>query len=429
MTYEKICEYIYEIPKFTKKNDLTHTKELLRRLKIAEQQFEIIHVAGSNGKGSVCAFINQVLVEQGVSVGLFTSPHLVCMEERFVINGRQCSREQFVESFHVVKQVVEEMENEGMPHPAFFEFLFAMGLFLFAKEKVRYLVLETGLGGRLDATNVFEEPLLTIITSISMEHTEILGDTIEAIAAEKAGIIKEGIPVLFDGSNPSVIAVIKQQARERRAPFYYISLENLKFNKITGKNIDFSYLTGYDDVNLKIPFVAMYQMMNAALAYKALYLLQEDTRINPYQIVQSMEHTRWPGRMQQVTKGVYFDGAHNVDGIAHFLETVHAIGGKHPILLFSMVKEKDYVKAIEELCQDINWDTIIVSRIQDSRALEPKLMAEEFQRHQEGVVIVEDSKAAYQYALDRRKENQVLFCAGSLYLIGELEEAAGGIEI
>ena len=249
MTYEEICNYIYEIPKFTKKNSLEHTKEMLQRLSIREHQFEIIHVAGSNGKGSVCAFINQVLVEHGCEVGLFTSPHLVCMEERFVINGKKCSQEEFVESFEAVQKVVEQMEAEGLPHPAFFEYLFAMGMYLFQKRKVHYLILETGLGGRLDATNVFEEPLLTIITSISLEHTQILGDSIEAIAGEKAGIIKEGVPVIFDGSNETAAEVIRQTARAKRAPYYCISLESLKIHKITGKTIDFCYTNGYDVEN------------------------------------------------------------------------------------------------------------------------------------------------------------------------------------
>ena len=265
ITYEENCNYIYEIPKFTKKNSLEHTKEMLQRLSIREHQFEIIHVAGSNGKGSVCAFINQVLVEHGCEVGLFTSPHLVCMEERFVINGEKCSQEEFVESFEAVQKVVEQMEAEGLPHPAFFEYLFAMGMYLFQKRKVHYLILETGLGGRLDATNVFEEPLLTIITSISLEHTQILGDSIEAIAGEKAGIIKEGVPVIFDGSNETAAEVIRQTARAKRAPYYCISLESLKIHKITGKTIDFCYTNGYDVVDLKIPFPAEYQMMNASL--------------------------------------------------------------------------------------------------------------------------------------------------------------------
>ena len=149
-----------------------------------------------------------------------------------------------------------------------------MGMYLFQKRKVHYLILETGLGGRLDATNVFEEPLLTIITSISLEHTQILGDSIEAIAGEKAGIIKEGVPVIFDGSNETAAEVIRQTARAKRAPYYCISLESLKIHKITGKTIDFCYTNGYDVVDLKIPFPAEYQMMNASLAYRALSVLQ-----------------------------------------------------------------------------------------------------------------------------------------------------------
>ena len=191
MTYEEICEYIYKIPKFTKKNSLAHTKELMRRLKNPQDSFAVIHVAGSNGKGSVCAFISSILREAGFRTGLFTSPHLVCMEERFCIDGKNCSREDFVWAYGQVRQAVAEMQEEKMAHPSFFEYLFAMGMVIFKKKGVKYLVLETGLGGRLDATNIFSKPLLTVITSISLEHTEILGDTIEKIAAEKAGIIKD----------------------------------------------------------------------------------------------------------------------------------------------------------------------------------------------------------------------------------------------
>lgn len=165
------------------------------------------------------------------------------------------------------------MERDGLAHPSFFEYLFVMGMLIFAEHQVKYLVLETGLGGRLDATNIFEEPLLTIITSISLEHTEILGDTIEEIAGEKAGIIKEGVPLVFDANNTLASAVIRNKAREKRAPYYENSLKNIKIHEITGKYIDFCFSTGYDVVDLRIPFSAEYQVLNAALAYRALYLL------------------------------------------------------------------------------------------------------------------------------------------------------------
>lgn len=426
MTYEEICSYIYEIPKYVKKNNLEHTRELLRRLEVHEHAFAIIHVAGSNGKGSVCAYLQQVLTEGGCSVGMFTSPHLVCMEERFVINGQMCSREDFVESFTAVKRAVETMEADGLAHPSFFEYLFAMGMYLFRKRRVRFLILETGLGGRLDATNVFEEPLCTVITSISLEHTEILGDTIEEIAGEKAGIIKEGVPVIFDGSDKRAAQVIRERARRMRAPFYVISLESIKFLENTGKNIDFCFRTGYDDITLTIPFAAEYQMMNAALAYRTLELLQADTGIGQRQIVCFLQHTSWMGRMQQAAPGVYLDGAHNRDGIVQFVRTAARIGGTEPMLLFGMMREKDCAGAVRSLCEGVKWGGVIVTAIHDARSADPVELAELFASYGQQAKVIEDSGEAYRYALEHKKEQQTLFCAGSLYLIGELETIAGG---
>lgn len=426
MTYEEICSYIYEIPKYVKKNGPEHTRELLRRLDVREHAFEIIHVAGSNGKGSVCAYLNQVLRSGGCSVGMFTSPHLVRMEERFVINGQMCSREDFVESFGAVKHAVEGMEAEGLAHPSFFEYLFAMGMYLFRKYRVRFLILETGLGGRLDATNVFSEPLCTVITSISLEHTQILGNTIEEIAGEKAGIIKEGVPVIFDGSCREAAGVIRERARAVKAPYYEISLESIKFLENTGKNIDFCFGTGYDVVTLTIPFAAEYQMMNAALAYRTLELLQCDTGIGKEQIVSFLKGTRWIGRMQQAAPGVYLDGAHNADGIAQFVRTAARIGGDAPMLLFGMLREKDCAEAVRLLCEGVDWGQVIVTGIRDERSASPQELARLFAACGQKAKVIEDSGEAYRYALDNKKEGQTLFCAGSLYLIGELETIAGG---
>ena len=426
VTYEKICEYIYDIPKFTKKNGLEHTKELLRRLGNPHRPFEVIHVAGSNGKGSVCAFINSVLCEAELAVGMFTSPHLVCMEERFQINGRNCSKEDFIWAFEQVKAAVEEMERDKLPHPSFFEYLFAMGMLIFARHKVRYLVLETGLGGRLDTTNIFEEPLMTIITSISLEHTEILGDTIEEIAGEKAGIIKEGVPLVFDANHARAAAIIRERAKEKRAPYYEISLKNIKIHEIKGNHIDFCISTGYDVVNLKIPFSAEYQVRNASLAYQALHLLSGELGIYPSQIAAGMAAARWPGRMQEVVENVYFDGAHNADGVEVFLDTVRRIGGEKPLLLFSMVREKDYHKVIRLLGEEICWGEVILTKIPDERGLKPEILEAEFLKYGITARVIRDCKQAYEYALQKRAGEQKLFCAGSLYLIGELERITGG---
>ena len=169
-----------------------HTRELLSRLGNPQEGIKIIHVAGTNGKGSVCAYLNAMLLAGGKKTGLFTSPHLVRINERFQINGEDVSDEQFLDAFLKVEKAAKEYEAEGEGHPSYFETLFLMGMLIFKEAGVEYLVMETGLGGRLDATNVVEKPLACIITSISRDHTEYLGDTLEAIAGEKAGIIKAG---------------------------------------------------------------------------------------------------------------------------------------------------------------------------------------------------------------------------------------------
>lgn len=427
MTYEQAVSYLYEIPKFTKKNGLEHTKELLRRLDIREGNFKIIHVAGSNGKGSVCRAISEVLTENQKSNGLFISPHLVRMEERFCINGKMCSVEEFLEAFHCVYEVVERMQKEGLAHPTFFEYLFGMGMWIFQKKRVEYLVLETGLGGRLDCTNVFTHPLLTIITSISLEHTEYLGDTIEKIAAEKAGIIKQGVPVLYDAGNEKADQVISTKASACQAKIYPVHRNSLKFPKFNGKYIDFYFQCDYDvDTKISIPFAAPYQMMNMTLAYQAMRMLEPETGIKKEEILKGIRNTRWQGRMQEVGENIYFDGAHNVEGIHAFLDSVALIRPQNPILLFSMVSDKDYEKAIQLLAERGQWEQVIVTTISDKRGIPAEDIARIFSHFGQQAVVIEDSRKAYEWALKGKKRGQALFCTGSLYFIGELLEITGG---
>ncbi len=186
MKYEEVVRYIEDIPKFTKKHTLLHTREFMRRLGNPCQGRKVLHVAGTNGKGSVCAYMQAILLFEGKRVGFFTSPHLVKLNERIRINGKDIDDDTFCRIFAKVRQVAEELEKEGLEHPSYFEFLYGMGMLAFEENDAEYIVLETGLGGRLDATNSFEHPFLSVITSIGLDHTEILGDTIEKIAGEKA---------------------------------------------------------------------------------------------------------------------------------------------------------------------------------------------------------------------------------------------------
>ena len=433
-TYEETVEAILEIPKFTTKNKLEHTKELLCRLGNPQRRFQVIHVAGSNGKGSVCAYIESALRKAGKRTGLFTSPHLVCIEERFALNGKPCNRDDFVSAADQVSQAANEMVSEGLPHPTFFEYIFAVGMLVFAKAKVEYAVLETGLGGRLDATNIVENPLLTVITAISLEHTEILGETIEKIAAEKAGILKPQVPVVFDASLSEVEQVVMQRAKELNCPIYAVFPKNIKILLNTGKKIAFSYISGYDVTELEIPFAAPYQAYNAAIAYQALNCLAKTESISSQAIWQGLAQVSWKGRMQQVCPEVYLDGAHNVDGIDKFLEAAGQITDRPSILLFSMVKDKDYVQAVRLLLDRGSWQEIVLTTIPGERGVSSQKLAGLFQKIagqkelQVKITAIERIENAYAYALTAKKPGQALFCAGSLYLIGELERIAGGME-
>lgn len=438
MTYEETVAYILEIPKFTKKNEPSHTREFMRRLGNPQDSFAVIHVAGSNGKGSVCAFLNSILLESGVHVGMFTSPHLVDIRERFMIDKKPCSRQQFLAAERSVRSVVETMQAEGMPHPTFFEYIFAVGMVLFRQAKVSCVVLETGLGGRLDATNVVEHPILTIITSISLEHTEILGDTIEAIAGEKAGIIKPGVPVVFDGSEPKAEKVILKIAEEQHAPVEKISMDSIKFLLNDGKSIDFSMDSRYDVTRVTIPFPAEYQVMNGALALAASDRLKQELPITEDAIIRGFANVTWPGRMEELEPDIYLDGAHNVSGIEAFLKAANGMAKEPSILLFSMVKEKNYREVVRLICSQGSFCEIILTQISDnSRALTTEELQQCFlaeleqidmeeQRKNITIISITEPKQAYWRAREDKQPGQKLFCAGSLYLVGELKKITGG---
>jgi dihydrofolate synthase/folylpolyglutamate synthase len=435
-TYEETVEAILEIPRFSAKNKPEHTRELLRRLGSPQNNFKVIHVAGSNGKGSVCAFLDSILRASGKRVGLFTSPHLMYIEERFQVGGRPCDRECFVRAVQKVGQTVDSMMKQGMPHPSFFEYVFATGMLIFAEYQAEYVVLETGLGGRLDATNIVERPLLTVITPISLEHTEILGDTVAKIAAEKAGIIKPGVPIVYDASLPEAGRVIVECARRRACMSYPVFPDKVKILLIGAKKIAFSYDCGYDGTvtEFEIPFAAPYQAQNAAIALQAVNCIAQSENIPHTAIRQGLAEVRWPGRMQQVRPDVYFDGAHNADGILRFLEAAGQVSGTPAVLLFAMVKEKDYVRAAEDLLQKGEWENIIITCVPGNRGADCHMLAEVFERtadkNKQTVKIteIEQVEEAYAYALSAKKPGQILFCAGSLYLIGALERIAGGME-
>lgn len=429
MDYKEAIAYILEIPKFTKKNSLKHTKEFLNRLGNPERGRKIIHVAGTNGKGSVCAYMQSLLLSEEKKVGFFTSPHLVKMNERIRIDGEEISDELFLRTFHIVLDVVQNMKSEGKPHPTFFEFLFGMAMTAFAQCDVEYIILETGLGGRLDATNAIEHPFLTIITSISLDHTEILGDTIEQIAAEKAGIIKPHVPVIYAQGEEKSAGVIREYAKKVGAPCREISKNAYEIQEITGKDIAFSGTNAYYENSIwRLRTKALYQVENAMLALEAMRVIAGEEK-HFVRWKEALYEMRWEGRMEEIKPGVILDGAHNPGAVKAFIETVKAEqnADSEQILLFSAVREKEYETMIRMLCASMDIKTYILTQIGGERGVSVMELETVFQKYTDRMIITEeDPRKALSVALREKGEKGRVYCLGSLYLIGAIKELIVG---
>lgn len=423
MNYTEAVEYILSVPKFTKKNKMENTVELMERLGRPERGMKVIHVAGTNGKGSVCAFLSTMLVKAGKQTGLFISPHLVKINERFQINNEPVGDEDFLAAYRKVQAAVDAMQKDGFAHPTYFELLFALAMVLFSEKQMEYVVLETGLGGRLDATNMVEKPIATVITSISLDHTEILGDTIEQIAFEKAGIIKPHVPVIYDGRCEQAERVILARAKELDAPAYGLHEDRYEILANTEKSIDFSLNCGYyEHTGVTVPYLAHYQVINSALALLAMDVIDEKREISIETRVSAIGETTWQGRMETVMPGVVFDGAHNADGIREFVRTVQRVQKERRVtLLFSAVMEKDYEKMIQTICEQTSLAHVVVTEIAGDRNVPAQKLAEVFRSYTKApVAAVPVIADAFAEALKERQDG-ILFCVGSLYLVGELK--------
>ena len=423
MTYSEMEREINEIPKFGAKASLSNLSDYLELANHPERNLRVIHIAGTNGKGSVSAYIDSILRQAGYTTALFTSPHLVKINERFRINFKECSDEELILAWCQVKSFMEKGEKQGLQPLTFFEILFLMGMILFSQKEIDYCILETGLGGRLDAT-VLSDPVLSIITSISYDHMEILGDTIEKIAAEKAGIIKNGIPVVAVDEENGAFPVIERTAKEKKSPVYGLKSQDLTILKKYENKIDFSINSRYYKIsNLKVKSYASYQVQNAALAELAAHVLLPDLAENV--IRNGIVEMFWAGRMEEIAENVYVDGAHNPGAVRQIYNSL-ADSDKEWLLLFAVCSDKDYTEMIRILGK-IPWKRIYITKIDSARGADTAAVRQCFEEAA-GCPICEFESAgeAFKAALrdrgDEKEEN--LLCLGSLYLVGEIKELA-----
>lgn len=417
-SYTQAEQYILDIPKFAGKHTLEDTRKLYDALLPEGIKSKIIHVAGTNGKGSVCSYLRALLEEAGYSVGVFTSPHLVTMRERICIGTEMISESDFVTAYEQVKKVLQDI------HPSFFEYIFLMAMVYFSKKVPDYIILETGLGGRLDATNMIPVKELTVITRIGIDHTEYLGNTLKEIAGEKAGIMRKDTPVVYWETTEAVNAVFEGRARDLQTKSYPVSKADYAFLNFHHKSIDFSYRSiYYDNIRLCLFTIAKYQLENATLALRAAEVLLDADILTPQVMQAGLKKAFWAGRMEEIRPEVYVDGAHNGDGIRAFLETVAGDGCKEDRhLLFGVVQDKDFGFMIEEIVESRLFASISIVKLKSARAADMKQLTEAFIRGGQQIYCYDTVKEAFETLCAGKRDGERLYIAGSLYLVGEIKE-------
>ena len=420
MEYSEIKAFLNDTPQYGETTGVERAGKLLELLGNPDKNLKIIHIAGTNGKGSVCSYIDDILKKSGYKTGLFTSPHLVTIRERIQVDGELISREDFTQYFNKVYETARA--NNLML--AYFDFFFGAAMLYFDKCKVDYVVLETGLGGSLDATNAVHNPLCCVITTISLEHTAILGDTIKKIAEQKAGIIKQGVPVVYADDNEAS-GVIEDIAHSKNSYCYGVSPQQYQIIKNFNGCIDFSLHNEYYINNcLRLATPAIYQVENVSIAITVCRLLKHlyHIDIKDSAIVDSAGSHIWQGRMEKLTDNIYVDGAHNPQGIQSFVNSVngmYADSTDKAALLFSVVSDKNFEQMISILCGCKVFARIAITVTGGIRHLDKEYISAAFKRHTDIEVEVYDSAKEAVLAL---KNEPMVFGTGSLYLVADIRK-------
>ncbi|MGE7601021.1 bifunctional folylpolyglutamate synthase/dihydrofolate synthase [Peribacillus sp. NPDC097675] len=393
---------------------LSRMETLLAKLGNPHQGLRYIHIAGSNGKGSTLHFIKEILLAEGVRVASFTSPYLIRLNEQLKIDREEISDQDFVAEFQELWPIIKEMDSEGNG-PTQFEILTAMAFSYFSKKEVELVLLETGLGGRLDTTNVIQ-PLLSIITSISLEHTNILGNTLAEIAFEKAGIIKNGAPIISGVTSDEPASVIKEKAVSVGVPYYQIGkdihVQAIKQNKL-GQSFSFSF----DDTsidNIEMQMLGAHQIDNAALAIAAVTLVRKT--IHEKSIRKGIREAQWNGRFEKISEAplIIIDGAHNPAGIEVLLDTLKTRYPEYAYnFIFSSFRDKDYAKMLSLLEKEAN--EIIVTEFKHERAAKAEVLYEQCSKEKRS--LEKDWQKAITVGEEKTKAREVLVITGSLYFL------------
>ncbi|MCR5792408.1 MAG: bifunctional folylpolyglutamate synthase/dihydrofolate synthase [Lachnospiraceae bacterium] len=419
MTYQEAIGYIEELNKLGSVLGLDTTRELLNRIGNPEQSLSFVHVAGTNGKGSVCTYIESILREAGYGVGRYISPVIMDYREKIQFNGEWISKEEVAIYVTKIEEACRQMLADGLPQPTAFEVETAMSFLFFKEKKCDIVILETGMGGRMDSTNVIPAPLLAVITPIGRDHMQFLGNTIEEIAAEKAGIIKKGCVVVSAEQEPKVEEVLAAQCKKEDVPLYFVRKSSLH-DDISLEGACFVY----DEQSYHTRMLGKFQADNARLAILSAKSLRKHFPITDDHIRAGIEKAYWPGRVELLSKEpmVILDGAHNTDGAEALKETLQAIfeDKRTYIGVMGIFADKEYPDVVKTLAP--LFDCMYLFRPNHPRGLNCNILQEEVRKYVAQSECCENVTFAYQKAKTAATKNDVIVIFGSLSFQKELKQ-------
>lgn len=424
MNYQEALDYLVSLTKFGFNFGLGRISYLMKLLGNPQDELKVVHIGGTNGKGSTAVMVARVLEAAGYRVGLFTSPHLHSYTERYLINGHPISEQRFAELMNRLRPLLEQMVSEGQEQPTEFEVCTALAFLYFYEEKTDFLVLEVGLGGAIDSTNVIKSPLVSVITNVTFDHMDYLGNTIEEIATVKAGIIKKNGRVVTAAGDPEALRVIEEKCREEGATLYRVGREiTWELQEAGMAATRFSLKSPWGEYpDLMVPLAGKHQAINAATALGVLEILKNyhGVRIADEDLRRGLAGSYWPGRLELVSRepGVLVDVSHNYDGACTLRDALKGIYHyQRLILVMGMLGDKEREKVVGELAPLA--DLVIITRPLSPRAGDWEKLAVEARRYVDRVLVIEQITEAVEAALAEAAPDDLVCITGSFYMVSD----------
>lgn len=432
MDYIQAMEYIEDSAKFSMKLGLSRTEKILEFLGEPHKKLKCVHIAGTNGKGSTTAMISNVLIEAGYKVGMYTSPYIEEFEERIQIDNKNIDKGNLARAVTKVAKAVEKVLELGYDNPTQFEIITCAGLLYFYEQDVDFAVIEVGLGGRLDSTNVIN-PILSIITSISYDHMNILGDTLSKIASEKAGIIKENVPVILYPQSDEAERVIENICYEKKSKLIKVPSDCVEFKKcedvlVSGKAKRVQNIIVNTDLwtyNIKLALLGKHQLLNCATVIYAIEELKKlGVKINREAVIRALSKVEWIGRFETLNTEplVVIDGAHNIDGIKKLKESLETyLEYNDIVLILGILADKqveDMIKVIGPIAKKVICVTPHSERAELADELKKVVV-----KYNSNCEAIEDYKSAYEVGISYCNKDDLLLISGSLYMVGDMRKA------